>query len=149
MYLKSVSSNTYIHEFTLQWRNNRRGGVSNHLRLDCLLNRLSMYRSKKTSKLCVLGIWEGNPPVTAGFTSKGVSNDIFFFIWWSHHESISQPLFVCNIAIERHAISLVNMVYLWLFSLITLLKYEMQWVRQRRVTKCLRPVSIKLNLSGH
>ena len=35
----------------LQWRLNERNGVSNHRRLDCLLNCLLGRRSKKTSKL--------------------------------------------------------------------------------------------------
>ena len=47
-----------------QWRHNKHGGVSNHRRFDCLLNRLVRRRSKKTSKLCVTGLYEGNPPVT-------------------------------------------------------------------------------------
>ena len=37
----------------LQWRHNGHDGVSNHRRLDCLLNRLFRRRSKKTSKLRV------------------------------------------------------------------------------------------------
>ena len=37
----------------LQWRHNERDGVSNHRRLDCLLNRLFWYRSKKISNLRV------------------------------------------------------------------------------------------------
>ena len=36
---------------SLQWRHNGRDGVSNHQRLDCLLNRFYRRRSKKTSKL--------------------------------------------------------------------------------------------------
>ena len=37
----------------LQWRHNKCDGVSNHRRLDCLLNRLFRRRSKKSSKLLV------------------------------------------------------------------------------------------------
>ena len=48
----------------LQWRHNERDGVSNHRRLDCLLNRLFGRRSNKTPKLCVIGLCEGNSPVT-------------------------------------------------------------------------------------
>ena len=47
--------------FISQWRHNDRYGVSLHKILDCLLNLLC--RSKKTSKLCVSGLW-GNPTVT-------------------------------------------------------------------------------------
>ena len=49
---------------SLQWYHNERHGVSNHQPLDCLLNCLIRCRSKKTSKLCVTGLCEGNPPVT-------------------------------------------------------------------------------------
>ena len=50
---------------SLQRRHNERDGVSNHGRLDCLLNRFFFRRrSKKTSKLRVTGLCEENPPVT-------------------------------------------------------------------------------------
>ena len=52
---------------TLQWRHYERDGVSNHRRLDCLLNRLFRCRSKKTSKPRVTGLCEGNSPVTGEF----------------------------------------------------------------------------------
>ena len=47
---------------TLQWRHIERDGVLNHRCIDCLLNRLFRRRSKKTSKLRVTGLYEGNPP---------------------------------------------------------------------------------------
>ena len=56
---------------TLQWRHNERDGVLNHRRLDCLLNILFRRRSKKTSKLRVTGLHEGNPPLTGGSPHKG------------------------------------------------------------------------------
>ena len=55
------------HIVTLQWRHNERDGVSNHRRLGCLLNRLFRRKSKKTSKLRVTGMCEGNSPVTGEF----------------------------------------------------------------------------------
>ena len=48
---------------TLQWRHNVCDGVSKHQPHDCLLNRLFWRRSKKTSKLRVNGLCEGNSPV--------------------------------------------------------------------------------------
>ena len=45
-------------------RHTERYGVLNHRRLECLLNRLSRRRSKKTSKLRVTGLCEGNLPGT-------------------------------------------------------------------------------------
>ena len=49
----------------LQWRHNECDGVSNHQRLDCLLNRLFRPRSKKTSKLRVTSLCARNSPVNA------------------------------------------------------------------------------------
>ena len=45
---------------TLQWRHNERDGVSNHWRLDRLLNCLFRRRSKKTPKFRVTGLCKGN-----------------------------------------------------------------------------------------
>ena len=42
--------------------------------LDCSLNHLFRCRSKKTSKLLVTGLCEGNPPVSGGFPSQRVIN---------------------------------------------------------------------------
>ena len=66
-----------------QWRHNERDNVSNHWRLGCLLNRLFRQRSKKTSKLCVIGFCEGDAPMTSGLSSRGK-----FSIWWRHHDKI-------------------------------------------------------------
>ena len=51
----------------LQWRHNERDGVSHHRRHVCLLNRLLRRKSKKTSKLRVTGLCQGNSPVTGEF----------------------------------------------------------------------------------
>ena len=48
--------------FSLQWRHNGCDGVSNKQRIDFLLSCLFMHRSKKTSKLRVTGLCEGNSP---------------------------------------------------------------------------------------
>ena len=64
-----------------QWRHSERDGISNHRRIDSLLN-----RSKKISKLRVTGLCEGNPPVTGGFPSQRASNVENISIWWRHHE---------------------------------------------------------------
>ena len=70
---------------SLQWRYNGRDGVLNHRRLDCLLKRLSMRKSKKTSKLRVTGLCEGNSPVTGEFPAQMASNAQDVSIWWRHH----------------------------------------------------------------
>ena len=58
---------------------------SNHRRLDCFLNHLCRRRSKKTSKLRIAGLGEGNPPVTDGFPSQRASNAENVSIWWRHY----------------------------------------------------------------
>ena len=70
---------------SLQRRHYERGSVSNHRRLDCLLNRLCKRKSKKTSKLRVTGLCEGNPPVNGGFLSQRASNAENVSISWRHH----------------------------------------------------------------
>ena len=50
----------------LQWCHNERDGISNHRHLYCLLSHFFKCSSKKTSKLRVTGLCEGNPPVTGG-----------------------------------------------------------------------------------
>ena len=74
-----------VSTISLQWRYNERDGISNHRRLDCLLNRLFMRRSTKTSKLCVTGICEGNSPVTGKFPAQRASDAENVSIWWRHH----------------------------------------------------------------
>ena len=73
------------YSITLQWRHDQWDDVSNHRRLDCLLNRWFRRRSKKTSKLRDTGLCEGNPPVTGGFPSQRASNAVNVSIWWGHH----------------------------------------------------------------
>ena len=85
------NNNNLGNSTTLQWRHNERDGVPNHRYLECLLKRLFRRRSKKTSKLRVTGLCEGNPPVTGGFPSQRASNAENVSIWWRHHED-SSPL---------------------------------------------------------
>ena len=70
---------------SLQWCHNERDGVSNHQRLYCLLNCLFRRRSEKTSKLCVTGLCERNPPVTGRFPSQRANSAENVSIWWCHH----------------------------------------------------------------
>ena len=74
--------------WTIKWRDNECDGVSNHWRLHCLLNRLLARWSKKTSKLRVTGLCEGNPPVTSGFPSQRTSNAEIVSIWLCHHAPV-------------------------------------------------------------
>ena len=54
------SKNANLRSFPLLRRHNERDGASTHQLHDCLLNRLFRRRSKKTSKLRVTGLCEGN-----------------------------------------------------------------------------------------
>ena len=69
----------------LQWHHNERDGVSNHRRFDCLLNRLFSRRPKKTSKLRVTGLCEGNSRLTGEFPTQRASNAENVSIWWRYH----------------------------------------------------------------
>ena len=70
---------------TLQLRHNEHDGVSNHEPHDCLQNHLFRRRSKKTSKLRVTGLCEGNSPVTGEFPAQRASKAQNVSIWWRHH----------------------------------------------------------------
>ena len=69
----------------LQWRHDNRDVISNHRRLDCLPNRLFKHISKKTSKLRVTGLCEGNLPVTGEVPAQMACNAQNVSIWWRHH----------------------------------------------------------------
>ena len=70
---------------SLQWRHNGRDGVLNHQCHDCLLKRLFRLRSKKTSKLRVTGLCEGNSPVKGEFPAQKASNAENVSIRWRRH----------------------------------------------------------------
>ena len=75
-----------IHEKdALHWRHNGCDSVSNHQPRDCLLNRLSRHRLKKTSKLRVTGLCAGNSPGTGELPAQMASNAENVSIWWRHH----------------------------------------------------------------
>ena len=61
-------------------------GVSNRRYIDCWPNILFRCRSKKTSKLRVAGLCEGNSPVTGEFPAQMASNAETVSIWWRHHD---------------------------------------------------------------
>ena len=65
---------------------NGHGGVSNHQPHDCLLTRLFRLRSKKTSKLRVIGLCVRNSPVTGEFPAQLASNAENVSSWWRRHE---------------------------------------------------------------
>ena len=50
-------------------------------------------RSKKTAKLRVTGLCEGNLPVTGEFPAQKVSNTEDVSIWWRHHVKSTRKLY--------------------------------------------------------
>ena len=96
-----LGSTLYTTSHSLQWRHNEWDGILNHLRLDCLLNRLFTHRSKKTLKLRVTGLCGGihRWPVDSQrpVTRKMFLSDVFIMLlgwalvgllcrqWLSHH----------------------------------------------------------------
>ena len=93
----------YVSE-SLHWRHNERDGVSNHQPHDCLLNRLFTRRSKKTSKLRLTGLCEGNSQVTGEFPAQRASNAENASIWWRHHGSRINGDCVIGLSLETHGI---------------------------------------------
>ena len=91
---KSISTNlSFEMNFPFQWCHNERNGVSNYRCLDCLLNCLLMHRWKKTLKLRVTDLWEGNPPLTGGFPTQRASNAENASIWWRYQW---RDILTCN-----------------------------------------------------
>ena len=78
-------------DLSLRWRHNRRHSVSNHQPHHCLLKRLFRRRSKKTSKLRVIGLCVGTGEFPALMASKAENVSI----WWRHHVSSGHKL-VCK-----------------------------------------------------
>ena len=74
---------------SLHWRHNGHDSVSNRQPHDCLLNRLFRLfrrRLKKTSKLRVTGLCEGNSPETGEFPAQMASYAKNISTWWRHHD---------------------------------------------------------------
>ena len=80
-------------EKSLRWRHYDHDGVSNQQPRGCLLNRLFRRSSKKTSKLRVTGLCEGNSPGPVNSPHKGpVTRKTFPFddviMWWKMHTNM-------------------------------------------------------------
>ena len=70
-----------LHWTPLQWRHNGHDCISNHQPHHCLLKDLFRRRSKKTSKLRVTGLCEGNSPGIGEFPAQRASNMENVSIW--------------------------------------------------------------------
>ena len=130
---------TYINHtgLRLQWRCNKRDGISNHRRLDCLLNRLFRPKSKKTSKLRVTDLCEGNSPVTGEFPAQMACNAENVSISWRHHEmSLSNiQSFLLHV--------------LWLHVAFTVIKTEMSFWRNFHHWPLVAQPVIKMSSKRH
>ena len=82
---KCVTQPQKVKRVPLRWRHNGCDSVSNHQPHECLLRRLIMRTSRKTSKLRVTGLCAGNSPETGEFRAQMASNAENVSIWWRHH----------------------------------------------------------------
>ena len=73
---------------SLKWCHNEHDGISNHRRLDYLLNHLFRLRWKKTSELHVTGLCEGNSLVTGEFPTQRASDVENDSSLWRRHDTI-------------------------------------------------------------
>ena len=84
-------------------------GVSNHRHLDCLLNHLFRRRSKKTSKLCITGLWEGINRSSVDSPHKGpITRKMFPF-----DDVIMTKTKQCEILIAWHVYMLGHLSTQW------------------------------------
>ena len=105
--------------FSLHWCHNDHDGVSNHQPHGCLLSCLFRRRSKKTSKLRVTGLCEGNSPAPVNSPHKGpVTRKMFPFDdvimlsisrHWDHAVSANRILWVYAGFWWYHGILLVHL----------------------------------------
>ena len=129
---------------SLQWRHNECCGVSNHQLIGCLLSSLFRRRSKKTWKLRVTGLCEGNPPVTGEFPAQRASHAENVSIWWRH--DVVTPSDVRDI--KQHLFMMATSHYLKDCLLIGGALWYSQWAIPRRVLQhefCI----MKLWFSNH
>ena len=114
----------YENRLTLQWRNNGRDGISNHQRLDCLLNCLLRHRAKKPSKLRVTGLCAWNSPGPVNSPHKRPEtrkmspfDDVFVF-------PIRAPLVGSNVPMIPAC-----QAYKWMWAAVKLLLYWKKTLR--------------------
>ena len=107
--------------FSLQWRHTKCDDFSNHQPHDCLLNRLFRHRSKKTQRLRVTGLCEGNSPVTGEFPAQRASNAENVSIWWCHHikEMVSVNLPLVQMCAHGDVLALWNWYHLKSYDILT------------------------------
>ena len=100
----------------LQWRHNERDSISNHPPDDSFLNHLFRRRPKKTSKLRVTGLCEGNSLVNGEFPTHRASNAENVSIWKCHHGTFQihswfaqgMKLLTCHVESRWNGFHLIN-----------------------------------------
>ena len=90
------------HLIALRWHHNEHDGVSNHQPNGCYSTVYSRQISKKTPKLRVTGLCEGNSPVTGEFPAQRASNAENVSILWRHHGSKEFWETLTNKQLEMH-----------------------------------------------
>ena len=125
--------------YSLQWRHNGCDGVSNHQPRDYLVNRLFRRRSKKTPKLCVIGLCMGNSPVTGEFSAQMASNAENAPIWWRHHAVaysrvmtvwMSSTLLLCfSLNLESMSYEVYQQQYRFTWNEICMGPQAMRWIK--------------------
>ena len=113
---------------TLKWRYNECDGVSNHRRLDCLLDHWFRCRLKKTSTVHVTGLCEGTPPVTDGFPSQRTTDAKNTSVIMTY-EACTKYIHCCKWHVH---ICIVENKYVW-FSKNISLKYVAQYFVERKL----------------
>ena len=80
----------------------------------------SGHRPKKTSKLCVTGLCEGNSPGIGEFPAQRANNAENVSIWWRHH-GISFPIWLdlnCHV-VSRYVQSLICSACIYMYLICT------------------------------
>ena len=102
-------------------------------------------RSKKTSKLCITGLCEGNSPVTSEFSAQRTCKAENVSMWWCHHvifnlNSICFPVS----CFPKYSLLLDSpwQIYHILFLFINHLVYKVNWLADVRLILYHIPVSI-------
>ena len=95
---------------SLQWRHDKRDGVSNHQPHDCILNRLFKCRSKKTSKLRAT---EGIPAQRASDAKKFPFDDVIMILWVlsTGNRSVISRAETCNVPIPVYRTYSIPLTY--------------------------------------
>ena len=131
----------------LQWRHNERDGVSNHRRLDCLLNSFFRRRSKKISKLRVTSPCERIHWSPVNSPHKGpITRNLFPFDdvimrrinWLDRYTKLYSVIIITADASNRHSAN--TKLYIVFINYLSLLKATntislVRWQFPKRATR--------------